>query len=71
MADGRVSVSSEAVSTEQRDFFSEKDIPDPAIYVSFHIHIYANSLCVAYPLTEVAVKTAIRPILEQTEKVNE
>lgn len=34
MADGRVSVSSEGVSTEQRDFSSEKDIPDPAIYVS-------------------------------------
>ena len=34
MADGRVSASSEGVSTEQRDFSSEKDIPDPAIYVS-------------------------------------
>ena len=34
MADGRVSASSEAVSTEQRDLSSEKDIPDPAIYVS-------------------------------------
>ena len=34
MADGHVSASFEAVSTEQGGFSSEKDIPDPAIYVS-------------------------------------
>ena len=34
MADGRVSASSEAVSTEQRDLSSEQDIPDSAMYVS-------------------------------------
>ena len=34
MADGRVSASSEAVSTEQGEISPEQDTPDPATYVS-------------------------------------